>query len=86
MFAMFLQSNDGQVCPRNSQQHSQKPKYESIYSDCIPLWRLAVRYWRRSCGCCEGVVAERESVWLSNEAAMVSPAGKNADAERHKVS
>jgi hypothetical protein len=45
MFAMFLQSNDGQVCPRNSQQHSQKPKYESIYSDCIPLWRLAVRYW-----------------------------------------
>jgi hypothetical protein len=34
----------------------------------------------------EGVVAERESVWLSNEAAMVSPAGKNADAERHKVS
>jgi len=34
----------------------------------------------------KGVVAERDSVWLSNEAAMVSPAGKNADAERHKVS
>jgi hypothetical protein len=34
----------------------------------------------------KSVVAERESVWLSNEAAMVSPAGKNADAERHKVS
>jgi hypothetical protein len=36
----------------------------------------------------KGVVTERESVWLSNEAAMVvvSPAGKNEDAERHKVS
>jgi hypothetical protein len=36
----------------------------------------------------KGVVAERESVSLSNEAAMVpvSPAGKNANAERHKVS
>jgi hypothetical protein len=31
-------------------------------------------------------VAERESVWLSDEAAMVSPAGKNADAECHKFS
>lgn len=28
----------------------------------------------------KGVVAERESVWLSNEAVMVSPASKNADA------
>ncbi len=34
----------------------------------------------------KGVVAERVSVWLSNEAAMVCPVGKNAGAERHKVS